>query len=48
MGARARDHCRRELSLDRTVERLQELYEELHSRRNGNLTTGSPARTSTR
>jgi glycosyltransferase involved in cell wall biosynthesis len=48
MGARARDHCRRELSLDRTVERLQELYEELHSRRNGNLATRSLARTSTR
>ena len=48
MGARARDRCRRELSLDRTVETLQELYEELHSRRNGNLATGSPARTSTR
>ena len=47
MGARARDRCRRELSLDRTVERLQQLYEELHSRRNGNLGTGSPARTST-
>ena len=47
MGARARDRCRRELSLDRTVERLQQLYEELHSRRNGNLATGSPARTST-
>jgi glycosyltransferase involved in cell wall biosynthesis len=48
MGARARDRCRRELSLDRTVESLQELYEELHSRRNGNLATGSPARTATR
>jgi glycosyltransferase involved in cell wall biosynthesis len=48
MGARARDRCRRELSLDRTVESLQELYEELHSRRNGNVATGSPARTSTR
>jgi glycosyltransferase involved in cell wall biosynthesis len=31
MGARARDRCRREFSLDRTVERLQELYEQLHS-----------------
>jgi glycosyltransferase involved in cell wall biosynthesis len=48
MGARARDRCRRELSLDRTVESLQQLYEELHSRRNGNLETGSPARTSAR
>ena len=48
MGARARDRCRRELSLDRTVESLQELYEELHSRRNGKLATGSPARTPTR
>ena len=31
MGARARERCRREFSLDRTVERLQELYERLHS-----------------
>jgi glycosyltransferase involved in cell wall biosynthesis len=48
MGARARDRCRRELSLDRTVESLQELYEELHSQRNGDRATGSPARASTR
>jgi glycosyltransferase involved in cell wall biosynthesis len=47
MGARARDRCRRELSLDRTVESLQNLYEELHSRRNG-VATGSPARASMR
>jgi glycosyltransferase involved in cell wall biosynthesis len=33
MGARARDRCRREFSLDRTVERLQQLYRQLHSRR---------------
>jgi glycosyltransferase involved in cell wall biosynthesis len=31
MGARARERCRREFSLNRTVERLQELYERLHS-----------------
>lgn len=31
LGARARDHCRREFSLDRTVERLQQLYEQLNS-----------------
>jgi glycosyltransferase involved in cell wall biosynthesis len=47
LGARARDRCRRELSLDRTVESLQDLYEELHSRQNGNLAAGSPARAST-
>jgi glycosyltransferase involved in cell wall biosynthesis len=47
MGARARDRCRRDLSLDRTVDSLQDLYEELHSRRNGNLPTGSRARTPT-
>jgi glycosyltransferase involved in cell wall biosynthesis len=29
MGARARERCRRELSLDHTVETVQELYEEL-------------------
>ena len=29
MGTRARERCRRELSLDRTVETVQELYEEL-------------------
>jgi len=46
LGARARDRCRRELSLDRTVESLQDLYEELYSRRNGNLAAGSPARAS--
>lgn len=33
MGARARDRCRREFSLDRTVERLEQLYERLHSMR---------------
>src|SRR5262249_9216275 len=36
MGARARDRCRREFSLDHTVERLQQLYEQLHPRRTGN------------
>jgi glycosyltransferase involved in cell wall biosynthesis len=36
MGARARDRCRREFNLERTVERLQQLYEELESRQNGN------------
>jgi glycosyltransferase involved in cell wall biosynthesis len=45
MGARARDRCRREFSLGRTVERLQALYEELHSRRNGDLATHSHATT---
>jgi glycosyltransferase involved in cell wall biosynthesis len=35
MGARARDRCRREFSLDRTVENLEELYEELYSGRDG-------------
>ena len=33
MGARARERCRREFSLDSTAERLQRLYEQLHSRR---------------
>lgn len=33
MGARARDRCRRDFSLDHTVERLQQLYERLHSKR---------------
>jgi glycosyltransferase involved in cell wall biosynthesis len=47
LGARARDRCRRELSLDRTVESLQDLYEELHSRQDGYLADGSPARAST-
>jgi glycosyltransferase involved in cell wall biosynthesis len=46
MGSRARDRCRREFSLDRTVESLERLYEELHPRRNGKLATGSPARAS--
>lgn len=32
MGARARERCRGEFSLDRTIERLQQLYEQLHSR----------------
>jgi len=45
MGVRARDRCRRELSLDRTVESLQALYEDFHSRRNGDLATHSPATT---
>jgi glycosyltransferase involved in cell wall biosynthesis len=36
MGARARDRCRGEFSLDRTVERLQQLYQQLRSRRDGN------------
>jgi glycosyltransferase involved in cell wall biosynthesis len=48
MGARARDRCRREFTLGRTVESLQRLYEELHSRRNGDLATGSPASASMR
>ncbi len=48
MGARARDRCRREFSLGRTVESLQRLYEELHTRRNGNLATGSRAGASMR
>jgi glycosyltransferase involved in cell wall biosynthesis len=30
LGARARDRCRGEFSLDRTVERLQDLYERIH------------------
>jgi glycosyltransferase involved in cell wall biosynthesis len=33
LGARARDRCRREFSLDGTVERLQQLYERLYSKR---------------
>jgi glycosyltransferase involved in cell wall biosynthesis len=33
MGARARERCRDEFSLDRTVDRLQGLYERLHSKR---------------
>jgi glycosyltransferase involved in cell wall biosynthesis len=41
MGARARDRCRREFSLDRTVERLQQLYEQLHSRHQGNCAKNS-------
>jgi glycosyltransferase involved in cell wall biosynthesis len=48
MGARARDRCRREFSLGRTVESLQRLYEELHSRRNGSLASRSPAGASMR
>jgi glycosyltransferase involved in cell wall biosynthesis len=47
MGARARDRCRREFSLGRTVESLERLYEELHSGRNGNLASRSPARAPT-
>jgi glycosyltransferase involved in cell wall biosynthesis len=41
MGARARERCRREFSLDRTVERLEQLYEELHSRRRDNRVKSS-------
>jgi glycosyltransferase involved in cell wall biosynthesis len=41
MGARARERCRREFSLDRTLERLEGLYEELHSRRRGNRVKNS-------
>ena len=41
MGARARDRCRREFGLDRTVESLQQLYEQLHPRRNGDLSSSS-------
>jgi glycosyltransferase involved in cell wall biosynthesis len=48
MGARARDRCRRDLSLDHAVERLQGLYEELHARRRGEPTAGSLATASTR
>jgi glycosyltransferase involved in cell wall biosynthesis len=48
MGARARERCRRELSLDHTVQRLAQLYEELHSRRGSNRADPSPARVSTR
>jgi glycosyltransferase involved in cell wall biosynthesis len=33
MGGQAQDRCRREFSLDRTVERLEQLYERLYSRR---------------
>jgi glycosyltransferase involved in cell wall biosynthesis len=33
MGARARDRCRHEFGLDRIVERLEQLYAQLHSRR---------------
>jgi glycosyltransferase involved in cell wall biosynthesis len=48
MGARARDRCRREFSLGGTVESLERLYEELHSRRNGSLAIRSSATASTR
>jgi glycosyltransferase involved in cell wall biosynthesis len=48
MGARARDRCRREFSLDRTVESLQQLYEELHSQGDGNRAKRSPASVSMR
>jgi glycosyltransferase involved in cell wall biosynthesis len=48
MGARAQDRCRRELGLHRTVESLQELYEELHSPRSSDLANSSPARASMR
>jgi glycosyltransferase involved in cell wall biosynthesis len=33
LGARARERCRSEFSLDRTVDRLEELYEQLHTKR---------------
>jgi glycosyltransferase involved in cell wall biosynthesis len=48
MGARAQDRCRREFSLDRTVESLQQIYEELHSRHRGNLAKSFPASLSMR
>jgi glycosyltransferase involved in cell wall biosynthesis len=48
MGARARERCRRELSLDHTVQRLAQLYEELHSRWDTDRAGRSPARLSTR
>jgi glycosyltransferase involved in cell wall biosynthesis len=35
LGARARERCRREFSVDVTVERLQDLYEQLHAMRRG-------------
>jgi glycosyltransferase involved in cell wall biosynthesis len=35
LGARARERCRREFSVDATVERLQDLYEQLHAMRRG-------------
>jgi glycosyltransferase involved in cell wall biosynthesis len=35
MGARARERCRREFSVDASVERLQELYERLDAARRG-------------
>jgi glycosyltransferase involved in cell wall biosynthesis len=41
MGARARDRCRREFSLASTIDSLQQLYEELHSSRRGNLAKSS-------
>jgi hypothetical protein len=43
MGARARERCRREFSLDRTVERLERLYEDLHSRRRDTRVKSSAA-----
>jgi glycosyltransferase involved in cell wall biosynthesis len=48
LGARARERCRRELSLDHTLQRLAQLYEELHSRGGSNRVDRSPARVSTR
>jgi glycosyltransferase involved in cell wall biosynthesis len=48
MGARARDRCRREFSLDSTVESLEELYEELYLRRSGSPAPGSPERAAMR
>lgn len=48
MGARARERCRREFSLDSTAERLQQLYEQLHSRSLGNRPKRSPASASIR
>lgn len=35
LGARARERCRREFSVDATVERLQDLYEQLYAMRRG-------------
>jgi glycosyltransferase involved in cell wall biosynthesis len=48
MGARARERCRRELSLDHTVQRLAELYEELHSQWSGSRADSSLASVSSR
>jgi glycosyltransferase involved in cell wall biosynthesis len=48
LGARARDRCRRDLSLGHAVESLQGLYEELHARRNGEPAPAAPATASMR